>query len=146
MSMMSGLEVEGRNVDGQGSDSEKEEKIEVDNLFSVSTIRDKEQERKRAKEHEQEMGYDEVPRNISNAEMRRKALKFMEKDVVREIISEHMAELNEARASDEIGKGKGEPLIQREKKGKGLRGFGEDMPLTQMQISQHRGSRRQTLW
>ena len=43
------------------------------------------------------MGHDEAPRNISNAEMRRKALKFMEKDVVREIISEHMAELNEAR-------------------------------------------------
>ena len=135
----SGLEIEGRNVDKQGSGSEQEEKIEEDNLFSVSTIRDKEQERKRAKEHEQEMGYDEVPRNISNAAMRRKALKFMEKDIVREIISEHMAKFDGERESDEIGKEKGEGLIQREKKGKGLRGFGEDMPLTQIQISQAQG-------
>ena len=98
----SGLEIEGRNVDGQGSGSEQEEKIEEDNLFSVSTIRDKEQERKRAKEHEQEMGYGEVPRNISNAAMRRKALKFMEKDIVREIISEHMAGLDGEKESDEV--------------------------------------------
>ena len=93
----------------------------------------------RAKEHGQEMGYDEVPRNISTDEMRRKALRFMEKDVIREIISEHMAGLDEAVEGNELAEGGGGMPPPREKKGKGLRGFGKGMPLTQIQISQAQG-------
>ena len=129
------VEREDRKVDGQGSGSDEEKVTEEENLFGNSTIRDKEQEQKRAKEIGKEMGYDTIHKNISNAEMRRKAMKFMEKDAIREIVSDHMAELE----IDSRGVERGGAHTRRELKGKGLRGYGENLPLTHIQISQAQG-------
>ena len=69
----------------------------------------------------------------------------MEKDVIREIIPEHVADLDAAVDRDELAEGGDGVPPPREKKGKGLRGFVKGMPLTQIQISQAQGCRRQTL-